>query len=84
MAKALPIKHIGLMRALCDRRKRAYLREDLGVDRYKVLGVSELFVGEAPYRICARCISRVGNWRWMAARHRSRMKVSTSTEFKRT
>ncbi len=52
----LPIEHIGIPRALCDGRKRAYLRSDLGEDRYKQLGVSERFKDQAPYKICAACI----------------------------
>lgn len=56
MAKALPIRHIGLMQAICDRRRTADLRTDLGADRYRQLGVKERFVGEAPYRVCPACI----------------------------
>ena len=70
-----PIKHIGINRALCDGRKKAHLREDLGVDRYKQLGVKERFKGEAPYKICPACIRRVGDSqfmyrRWMPKRNR--------------
>lgn len=56
MAKTLPIKHIGIMQAICDRRRNANLRSDLGADRYRQLGVKERFVGEAPYRVCPACI----------------------------
>ena len=55
----LPIKHIGVFRALCDRRKRAMLRADLGVERYKQLGVKERFEGQEKYRVCPVCIKRV-------------------------
>lgn len=57
--KTLPIKHIGIMYAICDRRRNAHLRTDLGVERYKQLGVKERFKGEAPYRICPRCIAKL-------------------------
>lgn len=53
----VPIKHIGLGRAICDRRRAAYLRTDLGEARYRRLGVRERFKGEEPYRICERCIA---------------------------
>ena len=66
MAKAIPTKHIGIIYALCDRRKSASLREDLGVERYKQLGVKERHVGQEPYRICPKCIRCVGDSRWMA------------------
>ena len=59
------VRHIGIMRALCDRRKHASLREDLGVERYRILGIKERFKGEAPYRICPACIKRVVSWKWM-------------------
>lgn len=61
MAKALPIKHIGILRAICDRRRNAYLRTDLGADRYRQLGVKERHVGQAPYRICPACIKALPN-----------------------
>lgn len=59
MAKALPIRHIGNLSAICDRRRRASLREDLGEERYRQLGVKERHVGEAPYRICPKCIAKL-------------------------
>lgn len=65
MAKALPIKHIGIMRALCDRRRKANLRSDLGADRYRQLGVKERFRGEEPYRICPSCIKCASDWRFL-------------------
>lgn len=67
---SIPIRHIGVCRALCDGRKRASLREDLGAERYKQLGVKERFKDEAPYRICPECIKRVGDTAWRLARHR--------------
>jgi hypothetical protein len=59
---ALPVRHIGEIFALCDRRKRANLRPDLGAERYRQLGVKERFVGEAPYRVCPACIKRSDRW----------------------
>lgn len=59
MTKALPIKHIGIPSAICDRRRPANLRNDLGEARYKQLGVKERFVGEEPYRICPKCIAKL-------------------------
>ena len=61
MGKALSIKHIGIMHALCDGRKRADLREDLGVERYRGLGVKERLRDQEPYRICPECIKVVGD-----------------------
>lgn len=72
MAKAINIKHIGIMRALCDGRKRASLREDLGADRYRQLGISERLRDQAPYRICRACIKRVTNLNFMVNRWRTK------------
>jgi hypothetical protein len=47
------------MRAICDRRRAAYLRTDLGAERYRALGVKERFKNEAPYRVCAKCIAKL-------------------------
>lgn len=59
MAKALPIRHIGIFSAICDRRRKANLRTDLGEERYRQLGVKERHLGEAPYRICPKCIGKL-------------------------
>ena len=56
---SLPLKHIGNLMAICDRRKRANLREDLGAERYKQLGVKERLEGETPYKVCPRCIAKL-------------------------
>lgn len=64
-------RHIGIGRALCDGRKRAELREDLGPERYRLLGVKERFAGQEPYRVCAACIKRVADVKWMANRWRA-------------
>lgn len=72
MGKALPIKHIGIFRALCDGRKRAMLREDLGVERYRTLGVKERLEDQEPYRICPACIKVVGNPHLVVARMKRR------------
>lgn len=53
----VPIKHIGNVSALCGSRVWTNLREDLGVERYQQLGVTERFRDEKPYRICPKCIA---------------------------
>ena len=53
------IRHIGVIRALCNPKIPAGLREDLGGDRYRQLGVRERFKDELPYRICVKCIRAV-------------------------
>lgn len=50
------IKHIGNVLAICNRSISANLREDLGLKRYKQLGVKELFKNENPYRVCGNCL----------------------------
>lgn len=71
--KKLPIKHVGIFAALCDGRKKANLRDDLGVERYKQLGVKERHLGEAPYRICPECIAAVPNaWKILSQRRARR------------
>ena len=55
----LPIKHIGIIQAICDRRRSANLRTDLGEERYLQLGVKERHRGEDPYRICPECIAKL-------------------------
>ena len=53
------IKHIGYL-ALCNGKNYEYdrliVRRDLGVERYKLLGVKERLRNEPPYRVCKRCI----------------------------
>lgn len=58
--KRLPIRHIGY-HALCDAKHRDdnIHRIDLGVVRYRQLGVRERFKDEKPYRVCKRCIKNV-------------------------
>jgi hypothetical protein len=54
-----PIRHIGVF-AACDGRKRGSIhRADLGEERHKQLGVTELFRDEKPYRVCRACIAIV-------------------------
>ena len=53
------IRHIGNILAVCNPNLWANLREDLGVSRYKILGVRELMLDETPYRICKRCIKTI-------------------------
>jgi hypothetical protein len=60
----LPIHHIGVPWAACNRRLRADLRDDLGAERYRQLGVKERFKDEKPYRVCARCIATVSTSRY--------------------
>jgi hypothetical protein len=73
MKNKLPIEHIGNVLALCSPHISANLREDLGYERYKKLGVSELFRNEEPYRICKRCLRVVRNCRvFQSPRRRSR------------
>lgn len=55
----LPTRHIGILRAICDRRRKADLREDLEVKRYLRLGIKERLLGEAPYKVCRACIHMV-------------------------
>ena len=55
--KTMPVKHIGVLHALCSRNLLANLRDDLGSARYRRLGIKERYVGERPYRICKRCIA---------------------------
>lgn len=64
-----PIRHIGVVIPICgaliqkDPNAPAYmsfhesLREDLGYERYKVLGIHERFSNQKPYRICEKCLS---------------------------
>lgn len=54
------IKHIGYL-SLCAARHHPdnILRIDLGVKRYRSLGVRERFKNEAPYRVCKRCIAAI-------------------------
>lgn len=59
--KKIRIEHIGNVLALCNKNIPANLREDLGSDRYKQLGVVERFKGEEEYRICKRCIAKIKN-----------------------
>jgi len=67
--KKLPIKHIGNVIPICrDKKHKDFseksfgeskhftLREDLGYDRYRQLGIIERFRNEIPYRICERCL----------------------------
>ena len=55
-----PIRHIGYL-SLCDakRHKDSIVRIDLGVKRYRQLGVKDRFKGEKPYRVCKRCIAKL-------------------------
>lgn len=53
------IKHIGNVLALCDRKKSANLREDLGYSRYAKLGIEERFRDQLPYRICKKCLAKI-------------------------
>jgi len=58
----LKIKHIGIVFAVCSKKITVgsnSLREDLGYERYKQLGVNEQFAGEKPYRICTRCLKKI-------------------------
>lgn len=54
------IRHIGYL-SLCDgkHRNNSIHRIDLGVERYKALGVKERFKNEPPYRVCKRCIAKL-------------------------
>jgi hypothetical protein len=54
----MDIKHIGNIRALCDRRKPASLREDMGKPWYRSAGRGKerRLLNEKPYRICTACI----------------------------
>lgn len=61
-----PIKHIGIMRALCDGRKRANLRTDMSAEEYRRLGTPPaLLSDEEPYRVCRACIKLAGDWRFL-------------------
>jgi hypothetical protein len=58
------IRHIGNIFAICSKKisnlsdvRYSSLREDLEYDRYKGLGVTELFKNEKPYRICKKCLA---------------------------
>jgi hypothetical protein len=58
------IEHIGSERspwtAMCGRKlKNAGMRCDLGADRYRRLGVTELLRDQKPYHVCKRCIAKV-------------------------
>lgn len=55
--KRLPIRHLGYL-SLCDAKHRDnnIRRIDLGVARYRQLGVRERFKDEKPYRVCKHCI----------------------------
>lgn len=64
----LPIRHIGNVIPVCGLKQKdpnapAYeskhrsLREDLGYERYKQMGLSERFKDEKPYRMCENCLS---------------------------
>jgi hypothetical protein len=55
----LPIQHVGIPSAICDKRIAAGLRDDLGSKRYRQLGVKERFKDQAPYRVCERCIRKL-------------------------
>lgn len=50
------IQHIGNGSAICNKRIPANLREDLGYERYRQLGVRERFLGQDSYRICGNCL----------------------------
>ncbi len=50
------IKHIGHVRALCGSGELPNLNDNLGLARYRELGVTELFKGEQPYTVCEKCI----------------------------
>ncbi len=56
------IRHIGYL-ALCDARNHGPMRHvhrvDLGASRYRKLGKQERFSGEAPYRVCKRCLAKI-------------------------
>jgi len=58
--KSLPVRHVGYL-ALCDGKHGIdnITSVNLGVARYKRLGVRERFKGEAPYRVCKRCIAKL-------------------------
>lgn len=68
----LPIKHVGIHRALCNEKLRAELRPDLGAERYRQLGVSERFKNEDPYRICKNCIRLADKWHVVELRRKHR------------
>lgn len=62
----IKIKHIGIVIPLCgvaynmeNRYFHLGLREDLGYERYKRMGVTEIFKDEAPYRICKKCLMKI-------------------------
>ena len=59
--KKIEIRHIGNVVSLCNNKLSSNLREDLGSDRYKKLGISERLHGERKYRICKRCIAKIKN-----------------------
>lgn len=55
----MDIRHIGVVFALCSKKKSANLREDLGYERYLGLGTEERFKNEKPYRICKKCLKKL-------------------------
>jgi hypothetical protein len=60
--KKIPVKHIGvtpICGAYSIRNLDSIHSSDLGLDRYKILGVIERFKDEAPYRICQSCMVQV-------------------------
>lgn len=60
MNKNLKVRHIGVVFAICSNKTLSNsfsLREDLGYERYKNMGVVERFKGEEPYRICKKCLA---------------------------
>lgn len=54
--KKYPVRHIGIMVSLCNKKYKANLRTDLGYNRYLSLGIHERFINEKPYRICSKCL----------------------------
>ena len=56
----MKIKHIGYF-SLCrgEYTGTDILRIDLGVKRYRSLGIKERFKDEKPYRVCKRCIAKL-------------------------
>jgi hypothetical protein len=52
------IRHLGPTVALCGLPSGInFIRPDLDYARCKQLGVRERFKGEAPYRVCGRCLA---------------------------
>lgn len=61
--KKIPVRHIGIIKPICGRKTNSHrsLREDLGLERYKMLGVKERFANESMYRICSYCLIKINN-----------------------